>query len=248
MRLKDVSRVVCVFAHPDDAEFNYSGTVAKLAGMGAEVDYVVCTDGSRGGSDPNMPQTELADIRAKEQRCAADILGVKNVQFLGYPNGTLDVTLELRRDIVREIRRFRPEVVITHPPRRLLEGSIGVSHPEHIAVGEATMIAVYPEINSPRAYPELLQDGFGPHTVQEVWLPASVDDANLFIDVDDTIEKKIAAIECHQSQIGRQDREPWSFEKDLGPKMATAGARVGSSYAEAFKVVVAAPRRHRAAA
>lgn len=245
MRLKDVSRVLCVFAHPDDAEFNYAGTVAKLTEMGAEVSYVVCTDGSRGGPDPKMPDAELADVRANEQRCAADVLGVKQVEFLGYRNGTLEVTVDLRRDIVRQIRRFRPDVVITHPPRRVLDAPIGVSHAEHIAVGEATLISVYPEVSSPRAYPELLDEGFKPFTVGEVWIPASGDDANLFIDVDGTIEKKIDAIKCHRSQVERPDRESWSFERDLGPRMSAAGQRLGCSYAEAFRVIATAPRRHR---
>lgn len=245
MRLKDISSVLCVFAHQDDAESSYGGTIARLVGMGAEVRYLVCTDGSRGGWDPKMPEAELAGIRAAEQREAAAALGVKEVDFLGYRNGTLEITPDLRRDIVRRIRKFRPEVVITHPPRRLFHAPIGVSHAEHIAVGEATFEAVYPEARSVRSYPELLVDeGLKPHTVREVWLPAfKKRDSDLYIDVDAEIDKKIAAIKCFHSQMERPGRVPWDFRLDLEPRMVKAGQHVGSSYAEAFTVVATAPRR-----
>ena len=244
MRLKDVSRALAVFAHPDDAEFSFGGTLAKLIGMGAEVDYVVCTDGCRGGPDPKMADAELAAVRSREQQDAAAVLGVKEVVFLGYRNGTLEVTPGLRRDIVRQIRRFRPDVIFTTPPYRVLEAHIGLSHAEHIAVGEATLISVYPEAGSIRSYPELLDEGLAPHTVSEVWIPA-FDDANLLIDVDGEIDRKIAAICCHRSQVERAGREAWDFERDLAPRMREAAKRLGCTYAETFRVIETGPGRAR---
>lgn len=231
MKLSDVQRALAVFAHPDDAEFNFGGTVARLTRLGAEVDYVCCTDGCRGGPDPRTPDAELAAIRTAEQRAAAAVLGVEDVEFLGYRNGTLEVTVELRRDIVRQIRRFKPDVILTMPPHRVFDAHISLSHAEHIAVGEATLIAVYPEARSIRSYPELLDEGLEPHRVQEVWIPA-VGDANLLVDVSEFTDLKAQAIRHHRSQV-----EGWDFDRDLAPRMRAAGARLGCEYAETFQVV-----------
>jgi LmbE family N-acetylglucosaminyl deacetylase len=237
MSLEDYSRVLAVFAHPDDAEFQFGGTVAKLARMGAEVNYVVCTDGSRGGPDPAVPDSELAAIRADEQLAAARVLGVKDVAFLGYKNGTLEVTVELRRDIVRQIRRFKPELILTLPPFRVLDAPIALSHREHMNVGEATLIATYPEASSPRAYPELLEEGFEPHRVTDVWIPA-FGDADRFIDVSDVVDVKVEAIRCHTSQLDEKTGRPgWTFENRTAPPMRAAGNRIGCEYAESFRTI-----------
>src|SRR5437879_1610553 len=147
-----------VSAHPDDPEFSAGGSVAKLAKDGAEVTYVIVTDGSQGGEDPKQKDSELTAIRQKEQRAAAKILGVKKVEFLGYKDGQLSHDLRLRRDIVRMIRKYKPDLVITHLPGRLLAAPMGGSHPDHIAVGEATFAAVYPACRNPRDFRRLRQD------------------------------------------------------------------------------------------
>src|SRR6266700_5414898 len=145
------ARVLGVFAHPDDPEFGAGGSMAKLAKDGANVTYVIVTDGSQGGEDPNQSDSELVSIRQREQRAAAKVLGIKKVEFLGYKDGHLAPDLKLRRDIVRMIRKHKPELVITHIPGRVLDAPMGGSHPDHIAVGEATMAAVYPDSRNPRS-------------------------------------------------------------------------------------------------
>jgi LmbE family N-acetylglucosaminyl deacetylase len=158
-------RVLVVSAHPDDPEFSAGGSVAKLAKDGAQVTYVIVTDGSQGGEDPKQKDADLASIREKEQRAAAKVLGVKKVEFLGYKDGHLAHDLKLRRDIVRMIRKYKPELVITHLPGRLIDAPIGGSHPDHIAVGEATFAAVYPDSRNPRAFRSLLKEGLPAHEV-----------------------------------------------------------------------------------
>ncbi len=164
-------RVLVVSAHPDDPEFSAGGSVAKLAKDGAQVTYVIVTDGSQGGEDPDQKDSELAAIREKEQRAAARVLGVKKVEFLRYKDGHLTHDLKLRRDIVRMIRKYKPDLVITHLPGRLLDAPMGGSHPDHIAVGEATFAAVYPDSRNPRAFRSLLKEGFPAHEVKELWVP-----------------------------------------------------------------------------
>lgn len=237
MYFKDYRKVLVVFAHPDDAEGQFGGTIARLVQQGAEVNYVCCTDGSRGGTDPAMTDAELTAIRAAEQRAAADLLGVKEVTYLGRKNGTLEVTTDLRRDIVREIRRHKPELILTLAPFRVLDAPVGLSHADHMNAAEATLIAVYPEADSPRAYPELLDDGFEPHSVNDVWIPA-VNEADRIIDVTDTVEVKARAWLCHKSQSGAKTGKPaWSFEPRMGARMRAAGAKIGVAFAESFRTI-----------
>jgi LmbE family N-acetylglucosaminyl deacetylase len=236
MDLSAYPHVLAVFAHPDDAEHLFGGTVGKLAKSGAEINYVVCTDGSRGSPDVETPDEEVARTRADEQLAAARVLGVSEVVFLGYKNGTLEVTVDLRRDIVRQIRRLRPELVLTTPPFRVLDAPISLSHAEHIAAGEATLVASYPEAGSVRAYPELLEEGLQPHRVAEVWIPAFAD-ADRFVDVTDVIDTKVEAVRCHKSQIGDPGGRAWDFERDMKPHMQAAGDRAGCAYAESFRAI-----------
>ena len=227
-------RVMVVAAHPDDPEFGFGATVAKLAGEGAAVTYVVCTDGSQGGEDPSVPDEELTATRYAEQRAAAAVLGVKEVVFLGFRDGHLEPNVDLRRAISREIRRYRPELVLTHAPLRAIDIPIGASHPDHLAVGEATLAAVYPDARNPRAYPELLQEGLEAHKVKEVWLPG-FESSNHFVDATDVIDKKIEAILCHRSQFDKPGVEPDMASKWIRERMKQAGERAGYEYAEAFK-------------
>src|SRR5258706_1315761 len=164
-------RVLGVFANPDDPEFGAGGSMAKVAKDGAEITYVIVTDGSQGGEDPKQKDADLIAIRQREQRAAAKVLGVKRVEFLGYKDGHVSADLKLRRDIVRMIRKHKPELVITHIPGRVLDAPMGGSHPDHIAVGEATMAAGYPAPGTPPRFRGLLKQGYPPPVASEVWIP-----------------------------------------------------------------------------
>ncbi len=235
MLVSEVANALVVFAHCDDAEWFFGGTVARLVAQGAEVNYVVCTDGSSGGVDLTVSDTELAATRAAEQRAAADALGVKDVVFLGYHNDELTVSVDLKRDLVRQIRRFRPDLVLGLAPYRVMDAPVDWSHGDHIACGEATLQAVYPEALMPRIYPELGAEGLAPHEVTEVWVPAEAD-ADLYLDVTEVVDTKMAAIWCHTSQNGEAngDRD-WLFTHRVAPWMTEAGQRIGCRFAERFR-------------
>lgn len=222
-----------VSAHPDDPEFSAGGSIAKLARDGARVTYVICTDGSQGGEDPKQKDAELTSIREKEQRAAARVLGVKTVEFLGYKDGHLAPDLKLRHDIVRMIRKHKPDLVITHLPGRLIDAPMGASHPDHLAVGEATLAAVYPDSRNPRAFRGLLKEGLEPHSVKEVWIPFWSSGDHL-VDITPTLDLKIAALYKHKSQVAKPGRE-WDFEKFIRKRHREVGKRGGMRYAESFK-------------
>lgn len=222
-----------VSAHPDDPEFGAGGAIARLADSGAEVTYVIVTDGSQGGEDPKQKDAELVAIRQKEQRAAAKVLGVKRVEFLGYKDGHLAPDLKLRRDIVREIRKYKPDLVITHIPGRVLDAPMGGSHPDHLAVGEATMAAVYPDSRNPRAFRALLKEGLKPHIVKEVWIPFWTQ-GDYLVDITPTLDRKIMALHKHQSQVAKPGQE-WNFEKFMRKRSSDIGKKAGYKYAESFK-------------
>jgi LmbE family N-acetylglucosaminyl deacetylase len=230
-----IERVLAVAAHPDDTEFGFGGTVAKLVADGATVTYVVCTDGSQGGEDPAVRDEDLTAVRYREQQAAAEVLGVAEVRFLGYRDGHLTADLEFRRRIVAEIRRARPDVVLTHSPQRRLNMPMGVSHPDHLAVGEATLQAVYPDARNPRAFRELLSEGLEPHRVKEIWMPAAEGDH--VVDIAGHLERKIEAVHCHASQLG--ERGAGNGHGDwIRERARRVGERVGVEYAEVFERLV----------
>ena len=226
-------RAMVVSAHPDDPEFGAGGSVARLADAGAEVVYVIVTDGTQGGEDPRQKDSELKAIREREQRAAARVLGVKKVEFLGNKDGHLTHDLKLRHDIVRMIRKHKPELVITHIPGRVLDAPMGGSHPDHLATGEATLAAVYPDARNPRAFRSLLKEGFEPHVVKEVWIPFWTA-GDYFVDITSTLERKFKALYKHKSQVSKPGQE-WDFEKFMRKRHADVGKRGGFRYAESFK-------------
>jgi LmbE family N-acetylglucosaminyl deacetylase len=227
-------RVLVVSAHPDDPEFGFGATVARLTDQGADVRYVICTDGSQGGEDPTIPDEELSATRYEEQRKAAKVLGVRDVEFFGYRDGHLVADLELRRKIVREIRRHRPELVLTQSPvRRLTPWGIGAFHPDHQAVGEATLQAVYPDARNPRAFRELLAEDLQPHIVKEVWVPA-LNEGDHLVDATPYFDRKLEAVLCHQSQFGKPHQDAEGPDRWLREWMGSVGERAGLKYAEAF--------------
>lgn len=200
--LSDVARVLVVTAHPDDVDFGAGGTVASWTRAGIEVAYCVCTSGDAGGFD-DTPRDEMAPLREAEQRAAAKELGVTDVVFLAYPDGRLTPSIELRRDISREIRRVRPDRVLTASPEIWWQ-RLGASHPDHRAAGEAALAAVYPDARNPFAHPELLADeGLDAWSVRELWLMAAPEErVNHVVDTTDTVERKLAALRAHVSQTG----------------------------------------------
>ena len=177
-----VRRVLVVTAHPDDVDFGVAGSIAAFRAAGVDVAYCIVTNGEAGGSDRAMPRAEMAEIRQREQRAAAAAVGVDELTFLGHPDGAVAATMDLRRDITRVIRQFRPDRVITQSPQRRWD-FIYASHPDHLATGEAAVCAVYPDARNPFAHPELLADeGLEPHSVNEVWL-MTADDPNRAVDI-----------------------------------------------------------------
>jgi LmbE family N-acetylglucosaminyl deacetylase len=194
----EIERILVVTAHPDDVDFGAAGSVAQWTDGGIEVAYCICTDGEAGGFDDTIPRSRMAEIRRAEQLAAAKVVGVTDVTFLGGADGRLEATIDLRRDISREIRRFRPQRVVGQSPDRNLQ-RIYASHPDHLAAGVATMAAVYPDARNPFAHPELLTEGWEPWTVDEILL-MTASQLDTFVDVTDSFERKIEALRCHVSQ------------------------------------------------
>ncbi len=234
----EVSRALVVTAHPDDVDFGAGGTIATWTAQGIEVTYCVVTDGDAGGFDPDVPRTEIPRIRRAEQTAAAAIVGVTDVRFLGYRDGELTVSHDLRRDISRVIRQVRPRRMLIQSPERNWQ-RIQASHPDHLAAGDAAIQAVYPDARNPFAHPSLLRDeGLEAWTVEEVWVMAS-DGPDYFVDVTERFETKIRALRAHESQTAHMDE----LEEWLRTWMSSAAERGGLAsgrLAEAFKVVATA--------
>jgi LmbE family N-acetylglucosaminyl deacetylase len=200
----EVERALVVTAHPDDVDFGSAGTVAAWTDAGIAVSYCVCTDGDAGGFDPTVPRQQIPAIRRAEQVAAAKEVGVDDVRFLGYLDGRLEVTFDLRRDISRIIRDVRPQRMIVQSPERNWE-RLPSSHPDHMASGEAALFAIYPDARNPFAYPELLRDeGLDAWKVAETWV-MSHPRAATFVDVTGTFDRKIAALRRHVSQTEHMD-------------------------------------------
>ncbi|MEU2347362.1 PIG-L deacetylase family protein [Modestobacter sp. NPDC049651] len=231
-----VERALCVLAHPDDVDFGSSGTVATWTAAGTEVTYLIVTDGDAGGFD-ETPRDQMAPLRRAEQTAAAKQVGVTDVRFLGYPDGRLELTLDLRRDISRVIRQVRPQRVLTSSPERFYE-RIGASHPDHMTAGEATLRAVYPDARNPFAFPELLADeGLDAWTVSEVWLGGGPRSDHA-VDVTDVVEQKWAALESHVTQVSHlPEGQLREFVGGWMRQTAQAHGLAEGRLAEAFQVV-----------
>ncbi len=230
-----IARVLTITAHPDDVDFGAAGTVARWTDAGLEVIYCVVTDGNAGGYDEGFPRAEVPAMRRAEQVAAAKCVGVHDVRFLGYPDGRVEATLELRRDLARVIRQVRPDRVLCPSPERNY-AQTGVSHPDHRAVGSAALDAVYPDARNPFAFLELRdREGLAPWTVREVWIPGSPS-PNHFVDVTDTFGRKLAALRAHVSQTGQMD----DLEERLRTRLTRAAGLGGlpeGRLAESFQVL-----------
>jgi LmbE family N-acetylglucosaminyl deacetylase len=231
--ISPLERALVVISHPDDGEFGAGPTIAHLTAAGVRVDYVVTTDGSKGTEDPDVTPEELSSTRMAEQRAAADILGVAEIVHLDYPDGYLEPSLDLRRDIVRQIRRFRPDLVITQNPTRRLDHNPFIGHPDHLATGEATLAAVYPAARDHLNFPELWRDErLEPWKVRQVLL-TGVEEPNLWIDVADTFETGLESILAHASQVKRED-----VEERMRERARIIGEPQGIGLAQAFLSII----------
>ncbi|MBW3613803.1 MAG: PIG-L family deacetylase [Actinobacteria bacterium] len=231
---RDVERVLVITAHPDDVDFGAGGTIPGWTDRGIDVSYCIVTDGDAGGFDRTIPRSDIPGIRRAEQEAAAEVLGVRDVKFLGYPDGRVVVSLELRRDLARVIRQVRPQRVVCSSPQRNWD-RIYAGHPDHLAVGEAALCAVYPDARNDFAFPELLEEGLGAHAVAEVWLMGGPE-PDVFVDTTDNLDRKMKALLCHASQLP----DPDSLEEMIrgwGRMVAGVGGLAEGRTAEAYRRV-----------
>ena len=228
-----IKKALAVVAHPDDIDFGAAGTIATLTSLGIEVSYCLVTSGDAGGDASTHTKAERAVIRETEQTAAAAVLGVTDLHFLGWPDGEVEPTLALRKEISRVIRITKPDLIICQSPERNWE-RIYASHPDHLAAGEATMRAVYPDSRNPHSHVELLEAGHQPHTVPTVWVMSS--QPTMVVDTTAMFEKKVAALRCHESQVGhREDLE--QMLRSWGEQIGKAAGRPDGHLAEGFRPV-----------
>jgi LmbE family N-acetylglucosaminyl deacetylase len=228
---------MAIVAHPDDAEFGCAGTMAAWVRDGWDVYYVIVTDASGGGPDEATDvgpdaRRAITDTRKAEQRASAAVLGLRDVIFLDKPDGLLQPTIELRRDLVRLLRRYRPTRVVCQSPERSWRPTmaIGRYHPDHLAAGQATLAAIYPASQNPWDFPELLEEGLPPHKVREIYIMGAPE-PNYGSDISETFDIKIAALAAHTSQVGARMAE---LEPRLRQWAAELGAQFGYGLAEIF--------------
>jgi LmbE family N-acetylglucosaminyl deacetylase len=196
-----LQRVLVIYAHPDDPEFFSGGVLAKWAAEGKHISYALATSGDKGSDDPEMTAERLIALREAEQRAAAACMGSDTVIFLRYPDGELEHTLRLRRDLTRLIRQLRPDIVVTNDPQTVWTRTGGINHPDHRAIGEAALAAIYPSARDRHTFVELWRDeGLEPHKVRRVYLAGTLD-PNLRVDITAYLERKIEAISQHRSQV-----------------------------------------------
>jgi len=221
--------ILGIAAHPDDLDVGAGGTIAEFIRRGAIVHYLVLTDGSKGSEDPAMTSEKLIAIRRAEQQKALEVVAGTSVTFLDYPDGALEITMALKKDIVKVIRTLKPDVVITMDPTVVYSSKAGIiNHPDHRAAGQATLDAIFPLARDRLTFPELLEEDLEPHKVANALL-INFDTSNYSVDITDTFELKVAAIKAHTSQFG--DLEDSTWLRDMALRQ---GQRAGYSLAESF--------------
>lgn len=225
---------MAIHAHPDDQEFSAAGTLAYWASQGSHIISVTVTQGDAGNNDPDKDgryKPELARLRQVEQTAANQVLGIKESIFMGYADGELAPTLELRRELTRLIRRYSPEVVLIGDPTAFFYGNSYVNHPDHRAAAEAGLYAVFPSACTRLIFPELLTEGLMPHQVKYLYMHGTTE-ANTWVDISKTIDLKIKALKQHKSQIG-----DWDVDKEMREWAQSDAKAHGLEYAEAFRVM-----------
>jgi LmbE family N-acetylglucosaminyl deacetylase len=230
---KSLKRALVVVAHPDDVDFGTAGTIAYLTNRGVDVAYCLVTSGDAGGDESTDSREERIAVREAEQTAAAKEVGVTNLTFLHWPDGRVETTMALRREIARVIRTHKPNLVITQSPERNYE-RIFASHPDHLATGEATLRAVYPDARNPHAFPELIREGFEPYTVTEVWLSGV--NPTMVVDITKTFDQKFDALSKHVSQVGTRKGLKKMMRSWSRATAKNAGMKKGK-LAEGFRVV-----------
>jgi len=231
----EIARILSITAHPDDVDFAAAGTMATWTEAGIEVVYCVVTDGDAGGFDEDFPRADMPALRRAEQVAAAKCVGVQDVRFLGYPDGRVEATLDLRRDLARVIRQVRPDRVVCPSPDRNF-ARIGISHPDHRAVGSAALDAVYPDARNPFAFPELRErESLAAWTVREVWIAGTMTPTH-YVDVTGAFPRKVAALRAHESQTAQMDDLPGLLRTRLARMASQAGFPEGH-LAEGFQVL-----------
>ncbi|MFM8320466.1 MAG: PIG-L deacetylase family protein [Chloroflexota bacterium] len=227
-------RILVVLAHPDDPEFFCGATIARWTDAGHEVVYWLLTCGDKGAQDPDTDPTELCGDRRAEQRRAADVLGVKGVNFLENPDGYLEPIMALRKEVTRIIRQERPDVLVACDPKTLYVGDMRINHPDHRAAGQVVLDAVFPAAGNPLYFPELMREqGLMPHTPREVWISLTLE-PNERHDVTDLWERKIAAIQQHASQIG----DPEKLAERMRSRFTSDSSAEAPRYEEVFRRIV----------
>lgn len=222
--------VLGVVAHPDDLDFGASGSFAKWAESGADIHYLILTDGSKGTSDEQLVGKKISNIRSKEQQKAAAIVGAKSVTFLGHTDGELLANRKLSRDISRVIRKIRPDTVVTMDPTFVYSADFGfINHPDHRAAGQATLDAVYPFARDESSFPELLKEGLEPHCVSTLLL-INFESRNFTVDISDFIDTKLRALSAHESQID----ESSGILDEIKSRAKIEGVRESYKFAESF--------------
>ncbi|MFN2189105.1 MAG: PIG-L deacetylase family protein [Candidatus Promineifilaceae bacterium] len=222
-------RAMLIYAHPDDIEFSAAGTVARWTQAGAEVYYVVITDGNVGSHDEGMTANRLIETRRNEQRAAAEVVGAKECIFLGYHDGLLQPTLELRKELVRLIRMYKPDTIICGDPTNYFPSENWINHPDHRAAGQAALDATFPAAEMRLLYPDLEVEGLTPHKVNYVYVSSPLKEPNYYVETTETIDLKIEALRKHKSQMG-----DWDPEEPIKEWNAEAGKQEGMPYAERF--------------
>ena len=207
-----IQRVLVILAHPDDPDFTCGGTVAKMASEGIDVTYMILTDGSKGNHNPEITREQLIEMRKREQRAAAEVLGVQTVIFMGEEDGFLRPTFALRKRIVQAIRRIRPELIITTSPDRYLVGEGYINHPDHRNAGLVALEAIFPATDNPMFYPEMAEEGYPPHKISQLYVHGHPE-PNLEIDITDLIETKLNALAHHKSQFDINEMRPRFLER-----------------------------------
>lgn len=223
-------KVLVICAHPDDPEFGAAGTVAFWAKHGAEVVYVLVTDGSKGSAEPNMTKEKLIAMRKKEQIKAAKAIGVSHVIFLGLPDGEVRNTKELREMVVRQIRLHKPDVIVTHDPTSRIINNAYLNHTDHRVVGDTVLDSVFPLARDRLNFPQHEKEGLDPHKVLDVFL-VFTNEPNYWVDISETIHLKIAALKEHKSQISDPDK----LEKGILERSRDRAKKVSFEYAETFR-------------
>jgi LmbE family N-acetylglucosaminyl deacetylase len=231
---EEIKRILVVMAHPDDCDFGAGGTIAQWSAKGISVSYCIITNGDQGGEESDVPLEEMAKVRQREQRDAGKALGVTDITYLNHRDGWLIPTIELRKEIVREIRKSKPDRMVIQSPERNYE-RIFASHPDHLAAGEVAIQAVYPDARNPYAFTDLKDAGFEPWRVKEVWITSSPT-PNHFIDITETFAKKIAALKAHVSQTAH-NQELEQMVRSWGERNAEANGLPAGRVAEIFKVI-----------